>query len=89
MPPFSQHAQCLAALLEHAIREQQRCERLQDAWASVDSKTADACQFDAGALSTCQRLLHTMQRGEDILTDMTALIGLIATLNDERQEDDP
>lgn len=73
-------------LLEHAIREQQRCEHLQDVWASVDSEAADACQFDAGSLAACQRILHTMQRGDDVLADIAALIDLIIELNDAREE---
>jgi hypothetical protein len=78
-----------AALLEQAIQEQQRCERLQDTWASVDSQAADACQFDAGSLYACCRLIETMQRGGDLLDDIAALIGLIAELNAERGEDEP
>jgi hypothetical protein len=86
MPPFSQHSERLAPVLEHAIREQRRCEHLQDLWASVDSEAADACQFDAGSLAACQRILHAMLWGADVLAAIAALIDLIADLNDERSK---
>ena len=89
MKTFSQHPERLAALLEQALREQKRCERLQHTWVSLDSQAANACQFDAGALYACCRIIETMQRGEDILADIAALIDLIATLNDERQGETP
>ena len=89
MNTFSQHPQRLTALLEHAIREQKRCEHLQDAWAAVDSEAADACQFDAGALSACRRILGALQDGEDVLADIEALIGLVAALNAGRGMDEP
>jgi uncharacterized protein YfaA (DUF2138 family) len=84
---LSQHPNRAAALLEQACQEQERCERLQEALAGLDSQAANNCWFDAGALSACQRILNTAQRGEDVLADIAALIALIAELNDARGSD--
>lgn len=89
MNAFSQSSERLAALLAQAVQEQQRCELLEDAFASIDSEAADACQFDAGSLAACCRIIETLQRGKDVLTDIAELIGLIAELNAERAEDEP
>ena len=82
-PP--QDAKQLLALFMQANREKYRCELLQDAWRRIDRQLADTCAFDAGALYACQRILTTMQHGDDMLTNIAELIDLIAELNDERQ----
>lgn len=86
MTTFSQNPYRAEALLEQALREQERCEHLQGILAGIDSEAADNCWFDAGALSACQRILRAVQRGEDMLDDIAALVDSIAGLNDERSD---
>lgn len=76
----------LTDLLAQAIHEQKRCETLACEWGSIDSELNDACRFDVGALWGCQRTLETLQRGEDVLADVSTLIHFIATLNDDREK---
>lgn len=80
---------CLTPLLENALREQQRCERLQDGWQGIDNMLTGNCAFDAGALYACQRILETWRRGEGVLAAIESLISEVAELNAERTEDEP
>jgi hypothetical protein len=76
----------LPALLHELDLEARRCDLMQDAWASVDSEVADGCHFDAGALYACKRILMKMQRREDILADIEAMVKLISHSNNQRWE---
>jgi hypothetical protein len=79
----------LAALLKHAVAERDRCETLACESEGIDSQLADGCRFDAGALSACQRIVETRQRGNDALTAVFVLVNLITELNDDREGDSP
>jgi len=85
MNSLSDDTNTLGAVLAQAIHEQTRCETMACEWGSLDSQLGDACRFDAGVLWACQRSLETLQRGEDVLADVTSLIHLIAKLNDDRE----
>ena len=76
----------LAALQQEAKLEQRRCMLMEHAWASVDSEVADACHFDTGVLQACLRILRTIQRREEILVVIDAMIQQIAQANNERWE---
>ena len=86
MTTISSHPERYVTVQALVTREQRRCERLYETAAGVDGPLADACIFDSGSLAACLQVLQSLQRGEDALSAITALVGSIAALNDDREQ---